>query len=69
MPLTVLESPMCPQGEARLLKENPEESSKLPKVFGTSTEELAIDGPSFLLAMGFFFLLLVCFCFFISLVV
>lgn len=28
MPLIVLESPLCPQGESRLLKENPEESSR-----------------------------------------
>lgn len=29
--------------------------SKIPKMFGTSTEELAIDRPSFCLAMVFFF--------------
>lgn len=34
--------------------------SKIPKMFGTSTEELAIDRPSFCLAMVFFFFFSFC---------
>lgn len=40
------------------------QGSRIPKVFGTSTEELAIDRPSFCLAMVFFsFLFFSFFCF------
>ncbi len=46
-----------------LLQGSTQGCSKIPKVFGTSTEELAIDRPSFSLAMVFLFSFFFRFCF------